>query len=531
MKLSEVLSAAGIKPVQMSGDVEVTGLSSDSRQVTLGDAFVCMPSRNTDTHQLIPDAINRGAVAIVSHRPVEHVSAPWVQLRHDPASWEPIWSPDHRHEFLKDLGLFCRAFYGDPTRTMRVIGVTGTNGKTTVAWLLRQALANSGRRAAYLGTLGSVSPSGSKELGNTTLFPVELWRELSELHNSGVEDVVMEVSSHALAQHRVEGVRFDLGILTNLSQDHLDFHQSMDQYAAAKAMLFTEYAKESDKNFMGVLNEDDAHGLAWSQEFLTRDTRAASSAMASPIGALIAYATITGTYEPRVFTFGETTGNLRVRTLSLGLSRIDLEANLGAETVPFSVPIGGNFNAENIRATLATLICLGYRLSAACAALANVEAVPGRFESITSNGQVTVIVDYAHTPDALHKLLEGVRSLTMGRVISVFGCGGDRDRGKRPLMARISGELAAHTILTLDNPRTEDPAQIFRDLESGLSSGAVWERVEDRREAITKAVAMARLGDAVVISGKGHETYQMFGREKVHFDDREVARAALESRS
>lgn len=530
MNLSEVIRRASVTPVHHEGDVEVLGLSAHSKQVRPGDAFVAMPSRSSDTHERIPEAIANGAVAIIGHKPSPGFGVPWVQLRHDPESLDPIWSSKHQHTFLKDLAHLCREFYGDPTQSMRVIGVTGTNGKTTVAWMLRQALQQLGAPTAYLGTLGAVTQSQWDELGNTTLFPVELWREIARFSRSGITHLVMEVSSHALAQHRVEGVRFDAGVFTNLSQDHLDYHVTMEDYAAAKGLLFTEYAEKSEKNFVAVLNEDDPTSLQWAQDFLTRDARAAGASTGSPIGALIAYAMVKGTYEPRVFTYGETSGHLRVRTIDLGLSHISFEATHDGKTEVFEVPIGGNFNAENIRATIACLLSMGYEFKDAIGALAAVTSVPGRFETFQGRG-LTVIVDYAHTPDALYKLLEGVGALTTGRVISVFGCGGDRDRTKRPIMARMSGELAALTILTSDNPRTEDPEQIFSDLIAGLPSGCQWERVDDRRRAIQRAVALARPGDSVVISGKGHENYQIFGREKVHFDDREEARAALGSQS
>jgi UDP-N-acetylmuramoyl-L-alanyl-D-glutamate--2,6-diaminopimelate ligase len=384
--------------------------------------------------------------------------------------------------------------FGDPSSAMRVVGVTGTNGKTTTAWMMRDALRALGRRAGYMGTLG-FDPSGERrELANTTPFPVETWQLLHEAASARVEDLVMEASSHALFERRLFGVRFACGVFTNLSQDHLDFHGSMEEYEAAKLLLFTEYA---GPGFESAINVGDPVGLSWSKKLDV------------------------------TVTFGAPSAELVVEPLEKSLSSLVLRATYrGSESV-FKIGVGGMFNVWNATSCLAGLLALGYDLDEACRAMESVTPVPGRFESVPTGRGFGVIVDYAHTDDALVKLLQSVRELAPSRIITVFGCGGDRDKSKRPKMALAASANSEVTIVTSDNPRTEHPLAIIEDVVKGLVPGAVCETVPDRREAIERAVQLARDGDVIVIAGKGHEDYQIIGRTKHPMDDRQMARNAV----
>lgn len=485
MTLREWIEKSGIRPVATFGETAVSGFADDSRSVQPGDAFASMPSVSRPVEPFLADAAKLGATLAVV--PTAELSAyaqslglAVLQLRYDPGILTPTWAERQSFGFFEDLAELGKALFDDPSRSMQVIGVTGTNGKTTVCWFLRQALGG-----AYLGTLGYLGAGTLEETGNTTLFPVSLWRTLARARAEGMRSLVMEVSSHALAQRRCHGVGFDAGVFTNLTQDHLDYHGSMGQYAAAKRGLFDHFGRQSPKAFAGVINSLDPVGREW---------------VADGLGTA----------------FGD---ELKVVELTPS------STILAWRGTPFEVPIAGAFNVENLRAVFATLLALGWTESRAMEALVALEPAPGRFESFTGPSGVSAVVDYAHTPDALEKLLESVRTLRPRRIISVFGCGGDRDRTKRPRMAAISCRLADHTLLTLDNPRTEEPDQIFADLAQGCSGS--WAEIRDRREAINVAVGEAQPGDVVVVSGKGHEDYLIIGHTKHPFDDRAEVRKAL----
>lgn len=511
IRLSDLLKMSRVSPVRTAGDAEFSRIVSDSRSEVGDSLFVCMPSDNTDTHRLMNEVAGRGARAAVVHSDEGYVLAaeaglPCWQLSSDPIA------------FNQDLGLICREFYSDPTLDLRVIGVTGTNGKTTVAWMLRQALRALGRDAAYIGTLGYQAGGDLEPLGNTTLFPVDLWAKLHEARQQGVTDVVMEVSSHALHQERVSGVQFDLGVFTHLSQDHLDYHGTMDAYADAKKLLFTELPSRGEKPFVAVVNADDPTGASWLAEW---DVAHAELLRPDQIRS-------TG-FVPFTLSFGMEAGTVRGTVKSVGFDHIELDVSAVAGSAELRMNVGGAFNAWNALTAFAVLQAVGVSPAEAAEALSEVTAVPGRFESISTGRGFGVIVDYAHTADALEKLLATARSLGQGRVICVFGCGGDRDRTKRPKMAEVSTRLADITYLTSDNPRTESLDQIFEDMRGGARAGAVVHEVRDRAEAILQAISDARSGDLVVIAGKGHETYQIIGRDRLPFDDRKVAREALKA--
>lgn len=469
------------------GDADVTSVVADSRTCTTGSLYVCMPSKSSDTHSFLKSAKELGSVACVVHSSKGFDTA--VELGLATVLIES--------DFNVGVSSILRTFYDDPTSSMRVVGITGTNGKTTTAWMMRDALWALGRKAAYMGTLG-FDPDGTlRELSNTTPFPVETWSLLEEASVKGAEDVVMEASSHALFERRLSGVRFEVGIFTNLSQDHLDFHGDMGSYATSKLLLFTEYAEIAGTGFRSAINVGDPIG----REFSLQRTPTVS--------------------------FGSEDADLVCQAVEKSIDSLTLQARFGGGSVQFKIGVGGMFNVWNATSALAGLLAMGYSLEYASIAMQSVTPVLGRFESVPTGKGFSVIVDYAHTDDALVKLLASVRELNPRRIITVFGCGGDRDKSKRPKMALAACTHSDVTIITSDNPRTEDPNDIINDVVLGLDSGKPCETIVDRRMAVKRAVEIAEEGDVIVIAGKGHENYQIIGRTKFPMDDRELAREAL----
>ena len=492
-KFSVLSEVVGPHPDErfLASDPVVAHVTADSRDVRPGSVFVCMPSASRDTHEFLSEVKSKGAIGAIVHSSSGLEKAKALDLA---GLWiEPVGS---RFNFA--VGRFCRDVFGDPTSRMRMIGITGTNGKTTTAWMMRNALVALGRPAAYLGTLGFQTQGEMRELNNTTPFPVELWNLLAEAEASGMQDFVMESSSHALFERRLAGVQYDVGLFTNFSQDHLDFHGSMEAYAAAKQLLFTEYAAASEKTFVGALNLADDVGRAWSREL-----------------------------PCRTLTYGASDADLQTTATDVRVDGIRMSAQYGGERAEMNLKVGGLFNVENAGSALAGLLGLGIELADAAHALESVTGVPGRFEAVLNDRGFGIIVDYAHTPDALELLLKSARALSPRRIITVFGCGGDRDRSKRPKMAAVVSQHSEISVLTSDNPRTEDPAAILRDVAVGLRPEAESTQIIDRREAIAYAVGIAEPGDLVVIAGKGHEDYQIIGRTKHPMDDRLMARDAL----
>ncbi|MGV3616712.1 MAG: UDP-N-acetylmuramoyl-L-alanyl-D-glutamate--2,6-diaminopimelate ligase [Fimbriimonas sp.] len=503
MTLSQLVRQANVHPAGHFGDAEVTGAQLDSRRCSPGTLFFCMPGTTRDSHLFLPAAQAAGASAAVVYsseglEAARSLGMPAVHLEdvHDGA-WR-----------------LCDALFHHPTRHMKVIGVTGTNGKTTTAWILRDMLRAIGGKAAYLGTLGFQLPDEERELANTTPFTVELYNLLAEARDRGVQHLAMEVSSHALAERRADGVEFDVGVFTNLTQDHLDYHGTMEEYADAKLRLFTDLPRQTEKSFQWAINVGDPVGHRWASELTTPG---------------VAFWEGTTPHE------GRFSRSLQVVPREVRIDGARLEATLrnvfegqpGERSVEVATHLGGGYNVQNSMTALAAAWALGVGPATAARAFEAVRPVPGRFEAVPNDAGIGILVDYAHTPDALEKLLDAVRPLTSGRIITVFGCGGDRDRTKRPLMARAASERSDITVATSDNPRTEDPQAILDDVLAGVAPGRTATSILDRREAVAYAVTRAKPGDVVVIAGKGHENYQIIGREKVPMDDRELARAAL----
>jgi UDP-N-acetylmuramoyl-L-alanyl-D-glutamate--2,6-diaminopimelate ligase len=482
--------AAEIAGARIAGDpaVEVASLAYDSRKVEPGALFFCVPGEKSDGHDFGPAAVEAGAVGLVVERELD-LDVAQVVVANARAAMAPL----------------AARFWGDPTRELRVVGVTGTNGKTTTAFLLREILEAAGVRCGLLGTVRQVIGGVEEEVERTTPEAIDLQGTFRRMLEAGDNACVMEVSSHALALHRADSIHFEVVLFTNLTQDHLDFHADMEDYFRAKRLLFEMGPRSA------VVNVDDPYGRRLAGEF-------------------------------DCVTFSATGGAARFRASDVSLSAegaaFTVEESLGEEvaaggrhrplTGVVKTRLPGHFNVANALGAVVAATELGVEAEDAAAGLARAQRVPGRFEPIEEGQDFAVLVDYAHTPDSLENVLGAARELTGGRLIAVFGAGGDRDRDKRPKMGRAGASLSDLAIITSDNPRSEDPEAIIAEVLGGVENGANIEVEPDRRAAIALALARAQSGDTVVIAGKGHEQGQEFedGR-KLPFDDREVARAEL----
>ena len=467
-------------------DTEIGGISYDSRTVRPGHLFVAIGGTRIDGHEFVPAAFDQGAIAAIVSRP-------------EAAAGRPALLAEDTREAL---AWAAAAFRGFPGRALDVVGVTGTNGKTTTTHLVEAAMLASGHPAGVVGTLGVRYRAGglqtTVDLGFTTPQAPELQQILAMMSEAGVRQVAMEVSSHALDQHRAAHIGFAVGVFTNLTRDHLDYHRTEDAYAEAKAKLFTSLREGG----AAVVNADDP-----------RCQQMEAAARSAGVTRILTY----GLVNPAA---------LSLREIEMGPagSRASVQTPAGRFTMTLQLP--GRFNLYNALAALGAVMALDLDPAVALDAFAKVPGVPGRVERVSSpDADFAVMVDYAHTPDGLQNVLETIRGITSKRVIVVFGCGGDRDRTKRPLMGRIASDLADVAIVTSDNPRTEDPEAIIAEVRTGMTGPH--ETIVDRAEAIRRAISQARPGDTVVLAGKGHEPYQIIGGRRIAFDDREVARQAL----
>ncbi len=494
MELGELLRAAGVA-ADLRGDpsVDVRDLAYDSRRVAEGTLFFCFPGEKTDGHDFAPAAVEAGASALVVERPLE-LDVPQARVEDARAAMAPV----------------AAAFNGDPTSELTVVGITGTNGKTTTAFLVRHLLESAGRQCGLLGTVRQVVGGEVEEVERTTPEAIDLQRTFARMLEAGDDACAMEVSSHALVLHRADAIDFAVKVFTNLSQDHLDFHADMEDYFAAKRLLFSGEGGAPLIELEGgisVVNLDDPYGQRLAGELSTGDGGDCITFSAAGGAADLSARGVTFDPSGSRFLCMSPDGQIEVQT-----------------------PLPGDFNVSNALAALGVAHALGLDLREAAEALASAEQVPGRFESIDEGQPFGVIVDYAHTPDSLENVLGAARRLTGGRLISVFGCGGDRDREKRPLMGRAGAELSDIAVVTSDNPRSEDPGAIIEQIREGIPESPHAEVLvdADRRAAIASALGRAEQGDLVVIAGKGHEQGQEFedGR-KIPFDDRDVARDEL----
>lgn len=473
MRLREI--AEGFRIIG-EANPDITDIAYDSRNITPGALYCALVGRNRDGHDFIPEAERAGAAALLVARPVD-------------SSLPQIVAQDTREA----MAILADRFFGHPSGRMKLVGITGTAGKSTTAFIVHSALRAMGHPSALLTTVQYSTPRSSWPAERTTPEAPDIQRLLSRALDEGAEFGVMEVSSHGVAERRILGLRFSVGVFTNLGRDHLDYHGTMEAYAETKL----EFFRMLPPSAVAVINADDP----WAHRFV-EETPA------------------------RVILFSVNgKGELRVRVLASDPGGLALELEHSGENARTHLPLVGLHNAANAGAAAAALVGLGFGLSETASALRSSKGPPGRFEKVGETRDFLVIVDYAHTPEALSRALKAARLLTKGKLHLVFGCGGNRDRGKRPLMGRVAEQEADSVIVTTDNPRDEEPADIIREILTGMESTP--EVILDRREAIRRAISRLSPGDVLLIAGKGHEDYMEIKGERVPFSDRAVAEEAL----
>ncbi|TVY09600.1 UDP-N-acetylmuramoyl-L-alanyl-D-glutamate--2,6-diaminopimelate ligase [Paenibacillus cremeus] len=495
MQLKELAALLTVSRLSGDGDTECTGIQFDSRKVKPGDLFFCFSGLHFDGHDFAAEVIEKGAVALVTERDLQ-------------AGVPALIVKDARYA----MAVIASHFYGYPSRELKVIGVTGTNGKTTTTYLLEQMFRDQGLRTGLMGNIHvKIGETFIPNQATNTQEALELQRILREMVNVQTDYCVMEVTSQGIDRGRVKGCSFRTGIFTNLTQDHLDYHKTMEQYQAAKGLLFSrmgnEFSADPDRRHFAVLNADDPA----SEQFAKQTTA-------------------------EVITYGIESPTADVRAVNIemtaGGTRFDCVTFKGA--VPMQLRLVGRFNVYNALGAIAAILVEGIELGRIAESLSRIQSVEGRMEIVDEGQPFLVLVDYAHTPDGLENALSTIRQFAEGKVYCVFGCGGDRDRAKRPIMGRLAAQYSDYVLVTSDNPRTEDALSILQDIEPGITE-AGWtneryEMIVDRRQAIQKAIDLATPKDVVLIAGKGHEAYQEIGGVKHDFDDRLVAKEAIRGR-
>ena len=481
MKLHDILKDVKIVGLYADPELEISDVYYDSRAVQPGGLFVAIRGFESDGHKYIPAAAEKGAACVVCEE-APAADVPYVLVA------------DSR----ETLALASRNYFRDPASEMTVIGVTGTNGKTTTTYLLKRVLEYClDARVGLVGTNGNMIGDEALPTERTTPESYELQKLFRSMADAGCTHVVMEVSSHSLVLKRVAGIKFAVGAFTNLTQDHLDFHRTMEDYAAAKALLFGMCER-------AAVNQDDA----WAPFMLERA-------------------------KCPMFTFSEkhNESDLVAKDIRLSASGVQFRAIHGGEIVRVALGIPGLFSVYNALGVLSCALLLGIPLDRGAEALSGAGGVKGRVEVVPADGDYTILIDYAHTPDAIENVLRSMRAVAGGRIVILFGCGGDRDRAKRPIMGRIAADNADFVIVTSDNPRTEDPEAIIAEITEGLKGTRTPHKViTDRRDAIEWAIENHRSGDVIILAGKGHEDYQIIGRTKHHMDEREIVAEILEKR-
>ena len=472
-------------------NISINGIEHDSRKVKPGNLFICIEGAHVDGHNFIEQAVAKGAVAVLTAR---------KDFRHEKIS--ALIVPD----MLKALSVIVPYFYDYPSKNFRVIGVTGTNGKTTTTYMIRSILMAAGYKVGLIGTIQMMIGDEVFPVKNTTPNVIDLQHILYEMSEKRVDYVVMEVSSHALSENRIAGIEFDTAIFTNLTQDHLDYHKTMENYRDAKSKLFDLVSRQmnSKPNKNAVINLDDETGA-----FMSNHTRC------------------------NKITYGiEKNSDLRAVDVDVKAAgtTFKISCDLLPATYALNLHVTGIFNVYNVLAAIGTGLAEKISPDIIKSALENFKSVAGRFEKIFADVPFTIIVDYAHTPDGVKNVLETARQIATNKIITVFGCGGDRDNSKRPIMGRIAAELSDIVIVTSDNPRSENPASIIEQILAGVKEkigDKTFESIIDRKSAIGRAIEIARAGDIILILGKGHENYQILKDETIHFDDKEVALECL----
>lgn len=479
MKVEKILHDIEYKLIQGSVETEFEKIEYDSRKVSKGDAFVCVTGFKTDGHNYVESAIKSGATVIFCERELENIDESVTVIQFE--------------NTRKALAHISAEYYGRPSERMNVIGVTGTNGKTTTTFLVKSILDKIGHKTGIIGTIENRIGDRIIPTERTTPESLELQELFKTMADEGCQDVVMEVSSHALDLHRVDDIRFNVGIFTNLTQDHLDYHVTMENYKKAKGLLF-------ERCLASVVNIDDEAG-----EYMVSVSKG------------------------KVITFAiDKNADLKAEDIHISADGVEFKLEYDGKEYPVSLNTPGKFSIYNALGAIGACILMGIDMDTIISGLKENKGVNGRFQTVRSKRGFNAIVDYAHTPDGLENILKTAKEFVKGRIITVFGCGGDRDRTKRPIMGEIAGIYSDYCIITSDNPRTEDPAQILDDVEPGTKkSGCEYTKIVDRGEAIKYAIDMAKEGDVVIVAGKGHENYQIFADKTIHFDDVEEVKKAF----
>jgi len=499
MTISGVAKAIGASVIG-DGSASVTEVTHDSRQAGKGSLFVAVRGELYDAHKFIPQVIAQGAVGVIS----ELAPADWRFLGESQSGnrLAPAWL--QVEDVRRAMALAAAEVHHHPSRELQLVGITGTNGKTTTAYLVASIPEAAGEPVAMTGTVEYRLGKERKKASRTTPEATDMQRLLRQAVEIGCKTAVMECSSQAMDFHRCDALEFAVAVFTNLTRDHLDYHKTMENYWYAKQGLFDGRLGSRPKT--SVINVDDPHGLELASKLEKEGLR------------VVRYA-------------ARSNGDITARDPEFSLAGMRFRLRTPEGERDFHSPLVGPPHIYNTLAAVASGLALGYNLDVIMKALEKCTGAPGRFERVPHDGDFAVVVDYAHSDDALLNVLRTARQVTKGRIITVFGCGGDRDRSKRAPMGEAAGALSDIVILTSDNPRTEDPNQILADAEVGIQkTGKPYEKILDRREAIHEAISKARTGDVILIAGKGHEDYQILGRETIHFDDKEVAREALAAR-
>jgi len=486
MKLHTLLSSLPFYKSDDNQNPTITSIENDNRLIQQGSLFVCVKGYTVDGHDFAADAVSRGAAAVIAQRPLD-LSVPVIIVK----------------DSVRAMAVLGDYFYNHPTQKLTLIGITGTNGKTTISHLIEKIVRDTKKKTGIIGTMYTKIDDEILETKNTTPDSVTLQKTFHRMVENDIDVAVMEVSSHALELGRVHGCDYDIAIFSNLTQDHLDFHKTMENYKFAKSLLFSQLGNKFDekKRKFAIINQDDEA----SADFI-KYTAA------------------------HVLTYG-IDHNADIMAKNIVVTSKGTTFTLHAQGIMKEVQLQlvGKFSVYNVLAAVSAGVCLGLALDHIIASLQEVKGVSGRFELVNEGQDYTVIVDYAHTPDSLENVLKTVNEFSKGETYVIVGCGGDRDRTKRPIMANIACQYATHPVFTSDNPRSENPEDILKDMEAGVL-GKDYTVIVDRKEAITKVINEAKSNDVILIAGKGHETYQQIGATKFDFDDREVAREAIKSR-
>ena len=487
MRLKEIADLFMVKKTIGNMNVEITGLQMDSRKIEKGNLFICVPAINgflKDRHQFAEDAIKNGAVALIVEREID-LDVPKIIV----------------NDARKAMAVIASYFYNNPSHELKLIGITGTNGKTTTSYIIDKIFADFGYKTGLMGNNGVKIDNQIYSTDINTQEPPILQQNLRKMRDCQTEFCVMEVSSQGLDMGRVLGCNFRTAVFTNLTQDHLDYHGTLEEYRNTKGLLFSNLGNifvPEDKKYV-VLNADDP-----TYEYFQKQTSA------------------------EVITYGiENVADVMAKNITMTSQGVSFLLTSFLGEIEMTMKLIGRFNVYNVLAAITTSIIEGIPLENIKDSLSNVKSATGRMEIVDENQDFLVLVDYAHTPDALENVLSTIKEIATGKVISVFGCGGDRDKAKRPIMGEIASKYSDFVFITSDNPRSEDPEKIIKDIEKGMKNSALFESICNREEAIIKAINLATTNDIVLIAGKGHETYQIVKEKTFHFDDKEIARESL----